>query len=174
MQLENLDLTCYKSNDNEINDVFTGARLSLVDYYQGSQDTIEECLYNNADSYIPIYCSEIYGATQFLAEYLEEAIANGSIAIERNNFDLCKVLQQAYFYAIKEDLCENIKSIIFNYCVDLVDDLSEVKNAPDDESIRDRLTEELESIAEDVSANYYDHSFEDVDNMVKKVINEVF
>ena len=100
MFFELKDLTCYKTGNNEVNEVLTNARKALEENDCGSgSEYISDVIHEVADCYTPIYNRDILSAAYELDYYFKDAIAEGFISVEgmkSEDLSLFRMLQSTY------------------------------------------------------------------------------
>lgn len=172
--------TCNKTGNNDVNEVLTNAReaLSMNDCGSGSA-YVSDVIYETADSYTPIYYRDILDATYVLDYYFSDAIAEGFVCLEGmkgEDINLFKILQSTYYYMIEQDLYENLKDIMWNYCANLANGIFEARIENDglNPDVVAKLAEKIDSELEDIAENCDNDTFDEVDTKIKELINEAF
>ena len=80
---------------------------------------IEQAIFETADSYTPIYDSDIWKNAQDVQDSIEEALAEGLCEISRD-VSLTKILQTGYFHFYRNLLSANIDIVAFNKTAEFV------------------------------------------------------
>ena len=170
MKLEKTDLRADFAGANQnFEEIITLARESLAYDYSGN---IEEAISACADSNTPIYYKDLYSNVGFLADDIQEYVNEDLIIIEAKNFDLSKLIQEGFYWFIEQDLNANLPDIIYNHAIKYANSTDYIKAANDENEIAEFIEQFNELVAK-VADNYYKYSFDDVDDEINALIEEL-
>lgn len=117
-----------------------------------------------ADSYIPIYYSEIWEYARDIKEYIEEAQAQGLV---EGVTDLEKIFQAGYYEYYTQSLYRNLDILAFNGVVDIV---NEYINDLDEEDIN-KL--DLDTIESDIESEVYNFDNNNKMELIKQIAKDI-
>jgi hypothetical protein len=125
-----------------------------------------------ADSYIPIYNSDVWKNASDIQEHIEEAIAQGLAPTEGGtDIDLVKIFQAGYYQYYTQSLYNNLDTLAFNYIADKVNEaLNQLNEATveaiDIEAIEDEIENETDG---------YDNNnrFDDLEDTAQSIIERI-
>ncbi|MBR0251874.1 MAG: hypothetical protein IJQ57_00830 [Synergistaceae bacterium] len=149
--------------------------LWLFETETDNSNTIDDLIHAFTDQNVPIYYSELYDAVRVLDYYCTQVVSEGLYCVDsKNEFSLTSLLQSAYYELIREEICNNLETILFNHCTRIFDRfLKENDGIEVTPAIEDTLTEVFETLALEYNENT-DKEYSALDEECKEAIKSIF
>jgi len=126
-----------------------------------------------ADSYIPVYNSDVWKNAADIQEYIEEAIASGIAGVEGGDIDLIRIFQAGYYQYYSQSLYNNLDEMVYNHIVEEVNNyLNELDEMLISELDLDAIEEHIEDEAGDFDNNNQMSILDDIIEGTKELIDE--
>lgn len=129
-----------------------------------------------ADSFIPIYTSDVWDNASKISEYIEEAISEGIAPVHGNSsdIDLIRIFQSGYYVYYQSVIYDNLDEIVFNYVAEKINEyLGTVDNV--DSIDIDGVNDAIENAVANIDNNDDYDALDDIANgIIENIDNEEY